>query len=263
MSKRINPALFQGFSKLSRQERFERLMAMGVFTEEDLHYLSQGGIQDMALAETFIENGIGYFQLPLGVATYFCVNGRDVLIPMAVEETSIVAALSKTAKWIRESGRMTTEINGSCIIGQIQIPRVQNLARLSTLIEEHKAELIQKANLEVALNMTKRGGGVMDIQVRSLLRQDGDSMAIIHVHMNTCDAMGANILNQVLEYLKHPIEQLTQEKVQICILSNLNDCKLTTATIEIPLEDAELGVRIEEASYFAELDPYRAATHNK
>ncbi|MDI9819879.1 MULTISPECIES: hydroxymethylglutaryl-CoA reductase, degradative [unclassified Legionella] len=255
--------LFEGFSRLDRKERFQRLLELGALTVEDIQYLQQGGIKDAALADKLIENVIGYFQLPLGVATNFRIDGQDYVIPLAVEETSIIAALSKTAKWIRQQGEITTQITGDCIIGQIQIAKVNDFARFSAIFNENKQFLIEKANEEVAFSMVKRGGGVVDLQPRRLPRQDGGEMVVIHVSMNTCDAMGANIINQVLEYLKTPLENLTGEQITMCILSNLNDEKLTTAKVVIRDVDQELGERLEEASLFAETDPYRAATHNK
>ncbi len=255
--------LFQGFSKLSREERFQRLLAMGALNSEDIDYLTSGGISDLNLADKLIENVIGYFQLPMGVATNFRIDGDDYVIPLAVEETSIIAALSKSAKWIRQQGEISTWINGESILGQIQLARVNDFKKLADIIETNKTFLIEKANEEVAFNMVKRGGGVSGIYCRQLTNPDGTDMAVIHLKMNSCDAMGANIINQVLEYLKAPIEYLTGEKVTMCILSNLNDQKLTTARVTINHVEAELGERIEEASIFAEIDPYRAATHNK
>ena len=255
--------LFLGFSKLSRDERFERLLALGALTTQDVDYLRQGGLPDANLAEQLIENVIGYFQLPLGVATNFCIDGRDYAIPMAVEETSIVAALSKTAKWIRQNGEITTHLSGHCIIGQLQLAKVNDFPRFSTIFDENKQFLIEKANEDVAANMVRRGGGVVDLALRRLLRPDGRDMAVIHLTMDSCDAMGANIINQVLEYLKAPIERLTNEKVTMCILSNLNDQKITTAKVTLRNVDPVLGERLQEASIFAEIDPYRAATHNK
>jgi len=108
---------FEGFSKLSRTERFERLVAMGALSQDDVSYLRDGGVRQLDLGDKLIENVIGYFQLPLGVATNFCIDGEDYVIPMAVEETSIIAALSKTAKWIRKHGSITTETLGDCILG--------------------------------------------------------------------------------------------------------------------------------------------------
>lgn len=255
--------LFQGFSKLTREERFQRLCAMGALTQDEVGYLLNGGLESMTLADKLIENVIGYFQLPLGVATNVCVDGQDYVIPMAVEETSIIAALSKTAKWVRQYGEVKTEIVGDCIVGQIQLAKVSDYEKFAALIHTNKSFLIEKANQDVASSMVKRGGGVIDLYVRQILRTDGHAMAIVHLLMNSCDAMGANVLNQVLEYLKAPIEHLTGETVSICILSNLNDHKLTTARITIRDVSPELGERIQEASYFAESDPYRAATHNK
>lgn len=255
--------LFRGFSKLSREERFQRLLELGAVTPEDIAFLQQGGIKDLNLADKLIENVIGYFQLPLGVATNFNINGRDYVIPLAVEETSIIAALSKSAKWIRQHGEINTWIQGDCILGQIQLAKINNFQRFSRIFEENRRYFIEKANEDVAASMVKRGGGVVDLQLRQLKREDHSDMAVIHLTMNSCDAMGANIINQVLEYLKTPIENLTGEEVTMCILSNLNDQKLTTARVTIRDIDPILGHKLQEASLFAEMDPYRAATHNK
>jgi len=255
--------LFQGFSKLSREERFQRLIKLGALTVEDVQFLQTCGLNNFNLAEKLIENVIGYFPLPLGVATYFHIDNKDYVIPLAVEETSIIAALSKSAKWIKQSGSIKTWVSGENIIGQIQLAHVKDLKRFSLIFEQNKLFLIEKANEEVAYNMVKRGGGVTDLQLRHLSKPDGSTMAIIHLSMNSCDAMGANIINQVLEYLKTPIEHLTGEQVTMCILSNLNDQKLTSAEVTLNEVEPELGERIEEASIFAETDPYRAATHNK
>lgn len=256
-------ALFKGFSKLSQEERFNRLLALGALSPEDIAFLKQGGVKEAGLADKLIENVIGYFQLPLGVATNFNIDGQDYVIPLAVEETSIIAALSKTAKWIRQQGTITSSVEGTCILGQIQLAKVNDFEKLSYVFAENRSYLINKANQDVAANMVKRGGGVRDLELRRLQREDGKDMAVIHLTMDSCDAMGANIINQVLEYLKEPIEQLTGEHVTMCILSNLNDQKLTTAQVIINNIEPELGHKIEEASLFAEMDPYRAATHNK
>ena len=255
--------LFSGFSKLNRTERFDRLLAMGAITADDVTFLQNGGLQDCRLAEHLIENVIGHFQLPLGVATHFCIDGQSHVIPMAVEETSIIAALSKTAKWIKQQGHITTSIEGKGILGQIQLAKVQNFARFQQIILDNKKQLIQDANHSIAANMVKRGGGVLDLQIRHHVRPDGLDMAVVHLTLESCDAMGANIINQVLEYLKTPIESLTGETVTMCILSNLNDQKITHARVELPNIDPHLAHRIQEASLFAEQDPYRAATHNK
>lgn len=255
--------MFKGFSKLNHEQRLSALNKVDLISQDEMSYLREGGLQDIKLAEKFVENVIGYFQLPMGVATNFLIDGKDYVIPMAVEETSIIAAASKTAKWIRESGSIQTEILGLDIIGQIQFAKVKDYPNFEAQILQQKNYLIEIANREVAFGLVQRGGGVKDLKVRQLQRDDGLTMAVVHIYMDPCDAMGANIMNQVCEYLKEPLEQFTNEKVTMCILSNLVDSKLTRATITINDIDPELALKIEEASRFAELDPYRAATNNK
>lgn len=255
--------LFKGFSKLSKAERFSRLLAMGALDEEDIAFLNSPQAFSTELAEKLIENVIGYFHMPFGVATNFQIDGQDTIIPMAVEETSIIAAASKTAKWIRETGSITTSVKGQYHIGQVQIAKTKDFARLSKILEEHKSALIAELNTHVASGLVTRGGGVADMLLRKIPRPDGTEMAVIHLMIDTCDAMGANIINQVCEYLKAPIEKLSGETVSMSILSNLNDAKLTCVTVELHKVEKELGEKIAEASLFAELDPYRAATHNK
>lgn len=255
--------LFSGFSKLNRKERLARLKAMGALTQEDINLLNTNHCPEPHLAEKFIENVVGYFSLPLGVATNFNIDGKDRVIPMAVEETSIVAALCKTAKWIRNQGEITTNIVGDTVIGQIQIAKVKDFSNLAKIIKANETFLIEQANEDIAKGLVRRGGGVKSIHVRQLEREDGQTMAVIHIHADTCDAMGANTIIQICEFLKDPIEQLTGETVTMCILSNLNDSKLVQAKVVLNNIDAELGNKIEEASRFAEIDPYRAATNNK
>ncbi|WP_374001664.1 hydroxymethylglutaryl-CoA reductase, degradative [Bdellovibrio bacteriovorus] len=255
--------IFKGFSKLSREERLKALKEVGALNEVEAEYLAKGGLKDTSLGEKFIENVIGYFQLPLGVVTNMRVDGKDFVVPMAVEETSIVAACSKTAKWIRESGSITTEVVGNEIIGQIQLAKIRSFVDFEKQILSQKNYLIEAANREVAFGLVRRGGGVRDLQVRRVPRGDGTDMAVIHILMDPCDAMGANIINQVCEYLKEPIEQFSGEKVTMCILSNLVDSKVTRAMVRIDDIEPELAEKIEEASLFAQQDPYRAATNNK
>jgi len=255
--------LFQGFSKLGRDERLSRLVEMGALNSEDARFLRAGAPVPLELAEKFIENVLGYFQMPLGVATNFEIDGESYAIPMAVEETSIIAAASKTAKWVREHGKITTETVGREIIGQIQIAKVADYKEFVRQVKAHEAEWVALANKDVAHGLVARGGGVKRIDVRRVDRGDGGDMAVIHVYADPCDAMGANIINQVCEYLKIPVESVTGQKVTMCILSNLVDSRLTRAHIEMVGVDPELMERIEEASLFAQMDPYRAATNNK
>lgn len=264
MSNVLSSNLFSGFSKLNRDERFQRLLAMGALTQEDVLYLQNSvGKNITNLAEHLVENVIGCFPLPLGVAANFHIDGKDYAIPMAVEETSIIAAVSNMAKWIREKGEITTKAHGKNIIGQIQIAQPKDLANVKKLVEQHAASWIEMANTKVVANLVARGGGVKSIEVRSVPRDNSSHMIVLHVFLDPCDAMGANLVNQVCEFLKAPIEAVTGEVVTMSILSNLVDSKLTEANVVIRNIDSEVGQAIAEASLFAHQDPYRAATHNK
>ncbi len=160
--------LLSGFAQLTREQRFQRLLAWGALTPDDLLFLRQGGIQTPELAENFIENALGYFQLPLGVATHVRVDGRDYVIPMAVEETSIIAAMSKTAKWINQHGAITTSFTPGGLVGQILCEPVSDRHALIQRFDAHKDALIHAANTNVAASMVKRGGGVLDLSLRHL-----------------------------------------------------------------------------------------------
>lgn len=267
MAKSLND-IFKGFSKLSFDQRLQALKDTSILTSDEARFLKDGGMKDISLGEKFIENVIGYFQLPLGVATNFRIDGNDYAIPMAVEETSIVAAASKTAKWVRDCGSIRTEVVGNHIIGQIQFSHIKNPEKFKKDILSQKNYLIELANREVAFGLVHRGGGVQDLQVRFVDRGDQkfdeiSFMGVVHILLDPVDAMGANIINQVCEYLRQPLEQFTGEKVTMCILSNLVDTKVTKATIVMENIDLDLATKIQEASLFAEQDPYRAATHNK
>lgn len=258
---------FEGFSKLSRMDRYKKLLELDYIGKSEFDFLVNEMPMDPSLSDHFIENSIGYYKMPIGVAVNFNINGEDKVIPMAVEETSIIAAASKTAKWVKSTGEITSKTIGTDIIGQIQIARSQNPIKTLERVLSQKQKLIEEAN-KIAEGMVKRGGGVKDISARILPRNvanknDNDSMVVFHVMMDPCDAMGANVMNQVCEALKPKIEELTQDVVTMCILSNLVDTKLTEAKVIIRNIDPEVGKGIEEASLFAELDPYRAATNNK
>ncbi len=269
MSENNKTDLFKGFSRLSREEKWSRLIRMGALSLKDMRYLKSGGLKKPDLAEKFIENVIGYFQIPLGVATNFLIDGQRRVIPMAVEESSIIASASKTARWIKEHGSLTTSVTGRGVIGQVQIHQVRDFEKLKKLLQEKEKEWIQKIHQEVMPSMYKRGGGIKGFQVRSLQKNMKNStgsleqMAVIHVIVDTCSAMGANIVNQVCEYLRLLIEADSDEKVSVCIVSNLSDCRLIGAEVLMSGLSPSLMKKIEQASLFAETDPYRAATSNK
>ena len=255
--------LTEGFQKLSRVERLERVRKICGLSDDELATLSGQKPLPFEIAENLIENVVGYFQLPLGIATHFMIDGREVLIPMAVEETSIIAAASATAKWIRREGSIRTHAKGRLIIGQIQFPNVKDVARARRILHDKREMLMCFAN-NCLPGLLARGGGVSDIAIREVPRSDsGGTMLVLHILCDPCDAMGANLINQVCEALKPTVEELTSEKVGLCILSNLVDTKLAVAEVIVRNVDPVVGRGIEEATLFAKADPYRAATHNK
>lgn len=255
---------FKGFSKLTRAERYTKLQEAGLLSKDELVLLKKSNFLSKDLAEDFIENSLGYFPMPYGIVTHLRVNNKDVLVPMAVEETSIIAAASKTAKWIKSSnGKIECQRISRLGVGQIQIAKLnQNQKEFESTVFEKKTDWIEECNSTVAKSLFERGGGVVDFELRFIQRPDNATMAVIHVFVDTCEAMGANVINQVCEYLKPLIESETTEEVTMCILSNLMDKNLTKVSIELDAEP-ELGKKIQEASLFAEIDPYRASTNNK
>lgn len=250
------------FRHLTQDERHEYLKAHCKLTDEELALL-KGAALPGAIADHLIENSVGYFQLPMGIATHFRIDGKERLIPMVVEETSIIAAASAMAKWVRTQGALTTRMKGNLIIGQIQLPRVKDPERTRALLAAETPNLIEMAN-RLLPGLVKRGGGVRDISIRQLKRpDDGQTMLVLHILCDPCDAMGANLINQVCEALKPEIGRITGETVGLCILSNLVDDKLAIAEVVLKNVDPEVAEGICEAALFAHADPYRAATHNK
>ena len=253
----------EGFHRLTQAERLSRIRDVCALNEEDCKVLSGESSMSPEVAEHLIENVIGYFPIPLGVATNFVIDGKEILVPMAVEETSVIAAASATAKWIRQTGTIRTYTKGRLIIGQVQFPCVKNPENTRKILESHREYLVGLANACVP-NLINRGGGVRDIIVRELNRSDdGGVMVVLHILCDPCDAMGANLINQICEAIKPEVEELTSERVGLCILSNLVDTKLVGAEVIIRNVDPKTAHGIREAMIFAQTDPYRAATHNK
>jgi len=264
MSEERFEELLHEFHRIPFEERQARLAEWCDLDPQELQILKGINALPIETAEHLIENVVGVFPIPLGVATYFRIDGRDVLIPMAVEETSIIAAVSATAKWVRRmNGVITTEVRGNLIIGQIQIPRIKNSKLAVSKLTRQKEYLIRQGN-HLVPGLVARGGGIRDFNFRVLDREDGlGEMLVIHVMCDPCDAMGANLINQICEGLKPEIEAITSEKVGLCILSNLVDGKLAYSKVVIEGLEEEVGQGIAEATQFAKTDPYRASTHNK
>ena len=256
---------------LNRDQRLQVLRERGFLDDEGLEHLKSSG-QGLGFetADKMIENAIGVFELPLGIGLNFTVNERDFVVPMAIEEPSVVAAVSHTAKIVRQSGGFSASAEESLMIGQIQVLDCPDPEAARESVLEAHSSLISRAN-ELHPKMVERGGGAKDLEVRLLERDDGSCMLVVHLLVDVCDAMGANLVNSMAEGIAPAVEELTGGEVSLRILSNLADRRLVHAGCRIPLEDLawkefsgeEVAEGIESASEFAELDPYRAATHNK
>ena len=258
-----------GFYRRSIEERQAFVKDWACLGQDDLQALRDTGLS-LSEAALMIENVIGRYSLPLGVATNFLINHRDCLIPMVIEEPSVVAACSYAAKLFRSGGGFSTSSDASLMIGQIQFLDVPDAAHAVRQIQSHKADILKKAN-ETAGSILQRGGGARDIEVRELSDTPVGDMLILHLLYDTCDAMGANAINSALEYVAPFIEDITGGRVNLKILSNLSDRRCARAKGMIPYNQLatetasgeEVVDAIIEAAVWAEIDPYRAATHNK
>jgi hydroxymethylglutaryl-CoA reductase len=262
-----------GFHKLSMVERHEKLSQMLGLDEMDLAQLQGISALQPGLANQMIENAVGTFSLPLGLGLNLQINGKDYLVPMAVEEPSVVAAVSFASKIVREAGGFTAEADDPVMIGQVQLTRFGDPTEATKKILASKEALLALAN-SFHPSMVKRGGGCKDIEVRVLPAPEGprgEPMLVVHLIIDTQEAMGANLINTMAEGVAPLLEQLTGGKVFLRILSNLADRRLARATCRIPVEALAdfdmpgdlIAEGIYQASRFALADPYRAATHNK
>ncbi|MCJ7445808.1 MAG: hydroxymethylglutaryl-CoA reductase, degradative [Methanotrichaceae archaeon] len=251
-----------GFYKLLPEARLKAVADQTGLGKEELSWFEDG--LRIEQANKMVENVIGTFQVPLGIATNFIIDGRDVLIPMATEEPSVIAAASNGARMVRESGGFSTSSTGPLMRAQIQTVGIADPfgARQEILI--HKEELIKSANERDPM-LVKFGGGVKDIEVYVVESRVGP-MVVTHLIVDCRDAMGANAVNTMAEALAPRIEELTCGKVYLRIISNLADKRLVRAKAIFKSEDigGEKVVNgIIQAAVLAEVDSYRAATHNK
>ena len=258
------------FYKKSLAERGQIVREWADLTEADAAALSGDSGLSAAQADVMIENALGVYGLPLGIATNFRINDRDYLIPLVVEEPSVVAALSNAAKMFRAGGGFTASSDEPVMIGQIQVLDMPDLNAAAATVIADKARLLAAAN-ETAGSILKRGGGARDIEVRLFPETAIGPMLVVHLLFDARDAMGANAINTAAEYIAPLIEEMTGGRVNLRILSNLTDHRKARASGRIPaselargdLTGAEAVKAIVEAGVFAEVDPYRAATHNK
>ena len=255
---------YPGFHKLTLEQRAAEVAEFSGLTEEEIGRLTKPGALDNETADHIIENVIGTYQLPIGAAMNFLINGKEYVIPMVVEEASVVAAASNAAKMAREGGGFSTSYTGNIMISQVQCIGVANPAYARQTILHHKEEILAIANDRdpVLYNLT---GGAQDLEVRIVDSQIGP-MVITHLLVDTGDAMGANAVNTMAEAVAPTIERLTGGTVKLRILSNLADHRLARATAKFTKEaigGEEVVDGVVAAYAFAAADPYRAATSNK
>jgi len=253
-----------GFYKLSPKDRLGKVKEFADLTDEECSQLLNTGSLPLGIADGMIENVVGAFPLPMGIGVNFLINGRDYLIPMAIEEPSVVAAASYAAKMARDGGGFHTSSTTPVMIGQIQIVGVKDPLGARLRIFEAKNELLKKANDQDSL-LVSLGGGARDITARVIQTTRGD-MLIAELHVDCRDAMGANAVNTMTESIAPIIGNLTGGRVCLRILTNLATERLARARCVVPKESVggeEVVEGIANASAFAAADPYRAATHNK
>jgi hydroxymethylglutaryl-CoA reductase len=260
------------FYQLSIADRLKILRERDILTDENYKFLlSSTNMLSPEEADKMIENVIGVFSLPIGLGLNMMVNKKEYVVPMVVEEPSIVAAVSYSAKLVREAGGFFSDSTAPILIGQIQIVDVENPSKAKNIILQNKEEIMNLAN-SLHPRMLARGGGVRDVEVRILTRQtQNNDMVIVHLLVDTRDAMGANLVNSMCEGVASLLEKITSGKVFLRILSNLTDRSVVRAKFTIPVnllkgngysgEEVRDGIIL--ANEFATIDPYRAATHNK
>lgn len=254
----------KGFYKLSPEERLEKVADFSGLTEEEKAIIRGEKGFSIENADNMVENAIGYMPVPLGVAVNFKIDGRDVFLPMATEEPSVIAAASNAARMTYNTGGFKTSYTGSIMIGQIHITRLDKPFDALAKIYENKQEILDKCN-EQDPTLVSFGGGAKDLEVRIVETESG-KVLVVHIHVDTKDAMGANAVNTMNEAVAPLLEDLTGGQVVLRILSNLADQRIVRAraTFENPFDgDEDMLHRFMSAYELAASDPYRAATHNK
>ncbi|MDP2993827.1 MAG: hydroxymethylglutaryl-CoA reductase, degradative [Anaerolineales bacterium] len=263
-----------GFYNLPLGERLDKLAESAGLSSDELAAFQTSGLS-ADQADHMVENAVGTFGLPLGIGLNFVVNGREVLVPMAIEEPSVVAGASFMAKLARAGGGFTVITSAPEMIGQMQVLEVKDLMAASMELHEHKAELLAEAD-SIDPVLKKFGGGARDLEIRIIEDSPIGPFLVVHLIYDVRDAMGANAVNTACEKLAPHIEQITGGRVHLRILSNLADRRLAKASCTVLLKELaftnsdgrtftgeQVRDGIIEAWAFATADPYRAATHNK
>jgi len=257
-------SLVSGFYKLSPKERLEFVKEFAGLSDEECALLRNTGSLPLDLADRMIENVVGAFPIPLGIAVNFLINKRDYLIPMAIEEPSVVAAASYAAKMVRDGGGFYTSSTPPIMIGQIQAVGIKDPYAARMRVIQAKEEILKKANDQDPV-LVSVGGGAKDLDAKIIHTTQGP-MLITELHVDCRDAMGANAVNTMAEAVAPMIERITGGRVYLRIISNLATKRLARAWCTVPKEAVggeEIVDGIVNAYAFAAADPYRAATHNK
>ena len=259
---------WNGFAKKSIQERLEFVKSQALTSMEAQESLEQNENLSIAVADQLSENVVGTFSLPYSVVPEVLVNGQEYTVPYVTEEPSVVAAASFASKIIKRAGGFTAQVHQRQMIGQVALYQVSDRDKACQAILSQKAELLEQAN-QAYPSIVKRGGGARELTVEKI---SGEAdFLVVYLHVDTQEAMGANMLNTMLEALKPILEALSQGQSLMGILSNYSTDSLVTATCRIAFrylsrqkdEARELAEKMVLASQFAQADPYRAATHNK
>jgi hydroxymethylglutaryl-CoA reductase len=263
-----------GFYKLPMVKRLELLAELYNLSVDEINSLASSGALSLPVADKMVENAVGIYSLPIGLGLNFKINDQDYLVPMAIEEPSVIASASYIAKIVREAGGFVTESTGRKMRGQIQILDVPDWASAAANILEAEDSILELAN-QCMTSMVKRGGGARAIDVRFLNEEKADhnyqQMLIVDILIDTCDAMGANTVNTVVEGVAPLLENLSGGRVLLKILTNYTDQCLAKSTCRIPVEllktkdytGEEVRDGVIAAFEFADSDFYRAVTHNK
>jgi len=260
----VSTSEISGFYKRSAQDRWKIVQEFGGLSDEEVRTLGGTGALKFDQVDRMIENVIGTMPVPLGVAMNFRVNGRDYLVPMAIEEPSVVAAASNAAKMARAKGGFTASTSGPVMIGQIQLVHVPDPHSARLAILHARDEILRRANEKDPI-LVKLGGGAKDVETRVISTGRGP-MVITHLIVDCRDAMGANAVNTMAEAVAPHLEEITGGRVYLRIISNLAVRRLARARA-VFAKDAiggpEVVEGILEAFAFADADPFRCATHNK
>ena len=259
---------WNGFSKKSYQERLEQLKAQALLSPEKQTSLEQDEQISVTVADQLSENVVGTFSLPYSLVPEVLVNGQEYTVPYVTEEPSVVAAASYASKIIKRAGGFTAQVHERQMIGQVALYQVADPEQAQEKITSKKAELLELAN-QAYPSIVKRGGGARDLHVEQIKGET--DFLVVYLHVDTQEAMGANMLNTMLEALKPVLEELSQGHSLMGILSNYATDSLVTASCRIAFrylsrqkdQGREIAEKMALASQFAQADPYRASTHNK